>query len=44
MKDKVEYYNGLQEEKVMADKQIIYIEAGHIRPHPENPRKDLEDL
>ena len=44
MKDKVEYYNGLQEEKVMADKQIIYIEAGHIRPHPENPRKDLGDL
>lgn len=28
----------------MAEKQIIYIEAGHIRPHPENPRKDLGDL
>lgn len=28
----------------MAEKQIIYIEAGHIRPHPQNPRKDLGDL
>lgn len=28
----------------MAEKQIVYIEAGHIRPHPENPRKDLGDL
>lgn len=28
----------------MREKQIIYIEAGHIRPHPENPRKDLGDL
>lgn len=28
----------------MAEKQIIYIEASHIRPHPENPRKDLGDL
>lgn len=28
----------------MAEKQIIYIAAEHIRPHPENPRKDLGDL
>lgn len=28
----------------MKEKQIIYIDAGHIRPHPENPRKDLGDL
>lgn len=28
----------------MAEKQIIYITAEHIRPHPENPRKDLGDL
>lgn len=28
----------------MAEKQIVYIKAGHIRPHPENPRKDLGDL
>lgn len=28
----------------MEEKTITYIEAGHIRPHPENPRKDLGDL
>lgn len=28
----------------MAERQIVYIEAGHIRPHPENPRKNLGDL
>lgn len=28
----------------MEEKVITYIEAGHIRPHPENPRKDLGDL
>lgn len=28
----------------MAEKQIIYIAAEHIRPHPKNPRKDLGDL
>lgn len=28
----------------MAEKIIAYIEACHIRPHPENPRKDLGDL
>ncbi|MDE5825410.1 MAG: ParB/RepB/Spo0J family partition protein, partial [Lachnospiraceae bacterium] len=28
----------------MEGKVITYIEAGHIRPHPENPRKDLGDL
>ncbi len=28
----------------MEEKAIIYIEAAHIRPHPENPRKNLGDL
>lgn len=28
----------------MSEKQIIYIAAEHIKPHPENPRKDLGDL
>lgn len=28
----------------MAEKIITYIAADHIRPHPENPRKDLGDL
>lgn len=28
----------------MAERPIVYIEAGHIRPHPENPRKNLGDL
>lgn len=28
----------------MEEKVITYIEAGHIRPHPENPRKNLGDL
>ena len=28
----------------MAEKQIIYIAAEHIKPHPDNPRKDLGDL
>ena len=28
----------------MVEKQIIYIAAEHIRPHPGNPRKDLGDL
>lgn len=28
----------------MEEKVITYIEAAHIRPHPENPRKNLGDL
>lgn len=28
----------------MEEKVITYIEAEHIRPHPENPRKNLGDL
>ena len=28
----------------MAEKQIIYIAAENIKPHPENPRKELGDL
>lgn len=28
----------------MEEKGLIYIAAEHIRPHPENPRKDLGDL
>lgn len=28
----------------MEEKAITYIEAEHIRPHPENPRKNLGDL
>lgn len=28
----------------MNKKDIVYIEAEHIRPHPENPRKNLGDL
>lgn len=28
----------------MEGRRIVYIDAAHIRPHPENPRKDLGDL
>ena len=34
----------VKEDEWMEEKVITYIEAAHIRPHPENPRKDLGDL
>lgn len=34
----------VKEDEWMEEKVITYIEAAHIRPHPENPRKNLGDL